>query len=150
MKTTFKIILTLFVLSFVGVAVKVIFFPAHVANKAVDTTTGVIDKTLNTDNALTNYEQFKDGYNGAKAMVQNIKNAEKSLKDIESLYGEPNTWTKDIRSKHSFLQQNIDGYLMQYQSIVKDYNSNSSKVNRNLFKDKNLPSELPVDYKELK
>jgi hypothetical protein len=149
MKKSVKIILAIVALSFVGVLIKVLFFPAHVANKAVDTATGVVDQTLDADNAIANYEQFKDLYNGAKAQAQNIKNAEKSIEDLKALYGDPSTWTKDVREEYAFLKQNMDGYLMQYQSIVKEYNANSSKVNRSLFKDKDLPAELPLDYKEL-
>ncbi|WCK57280.1 hypothetical protein PP175_29255 (plasmid) [Aneurinibacillus sp. Ricciae_BoGa-3] len=140
------------VLLVLGVGVflgKLVLFPSHVANKAVDTAYGVTDKTLNADNALTNYEKFKDLYNGAKAQVMNIQNTKKSMADLKATYGVPTTWTKDVRDQQAFLQQNLDGYMMQYQSLVKEYNADSSKLNRNLFKDKNLPAELPLDYTQL-
>jgi uncharacterized protein YggE len=136
-------------LSVAIIVTKIVFFPTHVANKAVDTAHGVVDKTLNADNAISNYEMFKDLYNSAKAQAQNIKNTQKSIDDLKAMYGDPSTWSKDIREEYNYLRQNLDGYLMQYQSIVKEYNSNSSKINRNLFKDKNLPSELPLDYTQL-
>jgi hypothetical protein len=136
-------------LAIAGIVTKIAFFPTHVANKAVDTAHDVVDETLNADNAIANYEMFKDLYNGAKAQVQNIKNTQKSMDDLKEMYGDPSTWSEDIREEYNHLKQNLDGYLMQYQSIVKEYNSNSSKINRNLFKDKNLPSELPLDYTQL-
>jgi hypothetical protein len=150
MKHVAKILLILFAFTFLGVGIKLFFFPAHVAEKTVETAEGVVDQTLNADNAIANYEQFKDGYNGAKAMAQNIANSEKSIVDLKDWYGEADTWTKDMREEYAFLNQTMEGYKMQYQSIVKDYNSNSSKLNRNLFKDSDLPAELPLDYKEIK
>lgn len=136
-------------LTIAGIVVKVVFFPAHVADTAIDTAYGVVDQTLNANNALVNYEAFKDLYNGAKQQAANIKSAEQQIENLKATYGDPKTWTKDIREEHAFLQQNLEGYKMQYQSIVKQYNSDSSKLNRNLFKDKNLPAELPLDFKEL-
>jgi len=36
---------------------------------------------------------------------------------------------------------------MMYQKIVQEYNADSQKLNRNLFKSKSLPYMLPDDYK---
>lgn len=146
MKTYFKLILGLVFIFILVIATKIMFFPVNVADKVVNTANGVIDQTLTANNVLANYEQFKDLYNGAKSQVQNIKNAEKGISELKSMYGEASTWSKDVRAEYSHSKENVDGYVMQYQSLVKEYNSNSSKVNRNLFKDKKLPSELPLDY----
>lgn len=144
-----KIVGIVFLLAIAGIITKVVFFPVHVADKAVDTANGVVDKTLNADNVLQNYENFKDLYHDAKSQVMNIETAKKSMEQIKETYGDPSTWTKDVRENYNFQQQNINGYMMQYQSLVKEYNSDSSKMNKNLFKDKNLPSELPLDYTQL-
>ena len=146
MKTGLKILGFVVALSFVGVLVKIVFFPAHVANQVVNTAQDAVDKTINADNAIFNYEQFKDQYNDAKAQIANIEQDKKDMENLKNTYGEPNTWTKDIRDQQQHFQENLDGHNMMYQSIVKEYNSNSSKINRKLFKDKNLPSELPLDY----
>lgn len=133
-----------------GCVAKAVLFPAHVANKAIDTAAGVFDQTLNANNALFNYENFKDLYNGAKAQVMNIVSIQQSIDQLKEDYGDPVDWTKDVRDDANFLKQSLEGYKMQYQSLVKQYNSDSSKLNRNLFKDKGLPDELPLDYMELK
>lgn len=109
----------------------------------------VVKKTLDADNVLTNYEMYKDLYNGAKQQVVNIHNAEESMKHIKDTYGEPTTWPKDVRAQYDNYNQTLEGLKMQYNRTVSDYNSNSTKLNRNLFKDKNLPSELPLDYSQL-
>lgn len=135
--------------SILGLVVKFVLFPFFVADKVSETTHGVVEKTLNADNALSNYEQFKDLYNGAKQQAMNIQNAEESIAKIKETYGESTSWPEDIRDEYNFQNQTIEGYKQQYQRTVSDYNSNASKLNRNLFKDKNLPSELPLDYNEL-
>jgi hypothetical protein len=130
---------------------KAILFPAKVANNVADTAIGVVDKTLNADNALFNYENFHNMYQGAKQQVVNIKNNEKSLTRLKETFGEDvSKWPKDTRQELYHTQQTIDGYKMQYERIASDYNADSKKFNRNLFKDKNLPFELPLDYTQLK
>lgn len=109
----------------------------------------VVEKTLDADNVISNYEQFKDDYNGAKAVAQNVKMAESSMDEIREMYGEPDTWDKDTRKEYNFQKQTRDGLLMQYQSIVKTYNANSEKLNRNVFKDSDLPYTLPLEISEL-
>lgn len=132
-----------------GFVLKAVLFPVHVAKTVLNTGTNIIDKTLDANNVIFNYENFKDMYNNSKAQVMNIVNTQKTMQGIKDTYGEPKTWSKDIRSDFAFQQSNLDGFMMQYQSIVKQYNSDSSKLNRKIFKDNKLPSELPLDYKEL-
>lgn len=154
MKTSTKVWLWIIGIGIVfgifGLIFKIVLFPSYVANKAVDTGYGIVDKTMNADNALFNYEQYYDLYQGAKQQVMNINNCQKQIDNLKKTYGEDTSkWTKDIRNDFAFQQQTIEGYLMQYQKIVSEYNSNSQKLNRNLFKAKELPYELPLNYKEL-
>ncbi|MFC8686049.1 hypothetical protein [Brevibacillus porteri] len=133
-----------------GLLAKSILFPAHVANKAADTAYGVVDKTLNAENALYNYENFQNLYQGAKQQASNIENAKSSIKRLKEVYGEDtSTWDKEATEQLNLALQNIDGYAMQYQRIVAEYNADSKKLNRNLFKDKELPYELPISHEEL-
>lgn len=154
MKTSTKVWLWILGIGFVfgifGLILKVVLLPSYVANKAVDTGYGIVDKTLNADNALFNYEQFYDLYQGAKQQTINIKNCQTQIDNIKKIYGEDSSkWTKDIRNELAFQQQTLEGFQMQYQKIVSEYNSNSQKLNRNLFKAKELPYELPLNYMEI-
>jgi len=154
MKSIAKIwlsVLGMFVaIGIVGFIGKVVLFPVHVLDKTAETGYGIVDKTLNADNAIFNYEQFHDLYQGAKQQVVNILNSKNQINNLKETYGEDaSKYTKDVRSDLSFQQQNLEGYLLQYQKIVSEYNSNSKKLNRELFKSKELPYQLPLDYKEL-
>lgn len=119
------------------------------ADQVTDTTADVVDQTLDADHVLANYEQFKDDYHNAKAIAENVRTAEASMQEVKDMYGDPATWTESVRKEYNFNKQTRDGILMQYQSIVKTYNANSEKLNRNLFKDKNLPYQLPMNIADL-
>jgi hypothetical protein len=62
MNEDLKFILTATAIILAGVmlalAIKVIFFPIHVAEKSVDMSYGVIDETLTAENAVYNEEIF--------------------------------------------------------------------------------------------
>ena len=140
----------IFAIGLVGFIGKVVLFPVHVLSKTAETGYGIIDKTLNADNAIFNYEQFHDLYQGAKQQAINISNSKNQINNLKETYGEDaSKYPKDVRNDLSFQQQNLEGYLIQYQKIVSEFNSNSKKLNRELFKAKDLPYQLPMDYKEL-
>lgn len=136
------LILFLFFLNLIGIF-------SFFTDQVTDTAAGVVDQTLDADNVLTNYEQFKDDYHNAKAVAENVRTAEASMQEIKDMYGDPANWTESIRKEYNFNKQTRDGILMQYQAIVKTYNANSEKLNRNLFKDKNLPYQLPLNIADL-
>jgi len=140
----------IFAIGLVGFIGKVVLFPVHVLDKTAETGYGIVDKTLNADNVLFNYEQFHDLYQGAKQQAVNITNSKNQISTFKETYGEDaSKYTKDVRNDLSFQQQNLEGYLLQYQKIVSEFNSNSQKLNRELFKSKELPYQLPLDYREL-
>lgn len=144
------IFLAVFVIAILGAVAKVLFFPAKVANDMVDTAIGVEEKTLNANNALFNYENFYDMYQGAKQQKKNIADAQSSIETLQTTFGEDvSKWPKDTREEYYFKNQTLDGYKMQYARIVADYNADSKKFNRSLFKAKELPYQLPEDWNNL-
>jgi len=148
MKIFFIVLAIIFSLGFISAGLGLITLPGHVTSNSVQTAHDVVDKTINVNNALFNYEEFFNKYEGAKMQATNIKNTEKAIQTLKDTYGEDATkWPKDVRSDYSNLQQNIEGYKMMYQKIVQEYNADSQKLNRNLFKSKSLPYMLPDDYK---
>jgi len=148
MKIFFIVLAIIFSLGFISAGLGLITLPGHVTSNSVQTAHDVVDKTINVNNALFNYEEFFNKYEGAKMQATNIKNTEKSMQTLKDTYGEDAMkWPKDVRNDYSNLQQNIEGYKMMYQKIVQEYNADSQKLNRNLFKSKSLPYMLPDDYK---
>jgi len=148
MKIFFIGLAIIFSLGFVSAGLGIITLSGHVASNSVQTAHDVVDKTINADNAVFNYEAFFNKYEGAKMQVKNINNTEKSIQTLKDTYGiDATKWPKDVRGDYSNLQQTIEGYKMMYQKVVQEYNSDSQKLNRNLFKAKSLPYMLPDDYK---
>ena len=106
----------IFSLGFISAGLGLITLPGHVASNSVQTAHDVVDKTINANNALFNYEEFFNKYEGAKIQATNIKNTEKAIQTLKDTYGEDAIkWSKDVRNDYSNLQQNIEGYKMMYQ-----------------------------------
>ena len=142
------------ILGFIGLlalvlVVKIVVLPLFVADQVVESGKGVVSKTLDSDNVIFNYENFHNLYQGAKQQAANIQNTDKSIQNLKDTYGEPSTWNEETQKENQHLQENKDGYLLMYQKIVSEYNADSAKLNRKLFKDKNLPAELSQDYTQL-
>jgi len=129
-----------------GFTWRIVFSPMHVANRAIDAGYDIVDRVVDGDNIIFNYENFFNMYQAAKQQVGNINSAQKSIDDFKETYGEDATkWPKDVRTEYNRLKSNIDDYKLMYGKAVADYNSKSKQLTRNLFKDSNLPYQLPDD-----
>lgn len=142
MKVMLKFIGFFLLLSIVGTIIKVVFFPAHVANKAVDTAYKITDKVLDADNVLQNYEFFKQQYQDYLAIDKKIANAEQAVKTFEGSAGTRDKWTFEDKTEHARLSTIVTGLKQQKEDIISQYNAKSKMQNRSLFKTKDLPSEL--------
>jgi hypothetical protein len=141
-KTVLTWIMIIAVVSAIGFLTKIAFFPAHVANKGIDTAYGVVDKTLNADNAIYNYEWFKTQYESYNSINKKIENAKKAVSDFEKSAGSRDKWTFEDKNEHARLSSIVTGLEAQNADIVAEYNAKSKMANRSLFKDKNLPEQL--------
>lgn len=92
----------------------------------------VIDKTLQTNNILTNYELFHDESQNFTARVAQIQE-QRGFLDKEA---DP--------AERSRLRMEMAAQQQSCRELAADYNANSQKLNRNLFKDRGLPPVLDV------
>lgn len=149
MKSAFKIfgavVLISFVLGVMGFVAKVVLFPAHVANAGVDTAYGVVDKTLNADNAIYNYEWFKKEYADYISLKNKVQLSQQSLDSYTStLPKEREKWTSDDKNELSRLNTILLGQKQQLQDLISEYNAKSQMANRTIFKTGDLPQQLPT------
>lgn len=135
-------IVAVVVLSVAGIILRAVLLPVHMANKTVDTAYGVVDKVMNADNALSNYEWFKQQYEDYKAIQAKLKKADASITKFEESAGDRDKWTFEDKNEHSRLTTISDGIRYQMEDIKAQYNAKSKMLSRNLFKDKNLPYQL--------
>jgi hypothetical protein len=132
------IFLVLSILIFIG---KVILFPAHVVNSAVDGAYNIVTKTLDADNIIYNYEWFKQEWEDYKAISQKVETAEKQKKSFNDEAGTRDKWTFEDKNEYSRLSSILQGLQNQRNDLVATYNARSKMVNRSIFK-QGVPNQI--------
>ncbi len=122
--------------------VRAAFFPVHVANTVVTSAENIVDKTLNADNVLYNYEWFKQQYQDLNAIQAKIKLADASVVSFDKDSGPRSTWTFEDRTEHSRLSSISLGLKQQAEDMKATYNARSKMANRNIFKTGDLPESI--------
>lgn len=115
---------------------------SHTLKRTKETAYGVIDKTMNADNAIYNYEWFKQQYNDYLAIQKKIEEAQNAVINFEFSAGERSTWTFEDKTEHSRLNSIVDGLKYQLQDIISEYNAKSKMVNRAILKTGDLPETI--------
>ena len=93
----------------------------------------VINKTLETNNIITNYEAFIDIKNNFDARMEQINTYKTVLEATE----EP--------AERSKLRVEVAAMEQTCRELAAKYNANSAKMNRNIFKDNGLPETLSIE-----
>lgn len=140
-KTIVWSVVVIILLPFVGCLVKTLWFPAMVANTAIDSAAGILKTTLDSDNVIYNYEWFKLTYEQVEAYRQKLATAEQSASQFKEDAGPRTGW--DFSDKDEFARLNTT--KMGLSNMLKDtiavYNARAKMMNRSFFKGK-LPSEI--------
>jgi len=153
MKTAFYFFLTIFGLVFltgVGWGLRVLLLPARVIDRGISTVEGVVDKTLTADNAIYNYEWFKQQKADIGAIEQKITVAQDSVVSFELAAGARSTWTFEDKTEDARLRSITQGLQSQYRDMVGTYNARASMATRNIFEDGKIPRVLEMGASFLK
>lgn len=142
MKTFFIAILILFSLIFASFVIKIIFFPINTAEKILETAYDAQDETLNAENAIYNYEYFKNQKESIDATKQKLMIARDSVERFKEEAGERSTWTFEDKNEYSRLNAVSQGIESQLKDMIADYNAKSSMANRAIFKDSIVPNYI--------
>jgi hypothetical protein len=142
MTSGIKFIFVIAVLFIVIVGVKLILFPVRVVNQNIDTATGIYEKTMDSDNAIYNYEWFKE----QEAHIRECLKNEEISKDewnyfLSQLPGDRTKWSREDKQEESSLRGSYYALQKLTNKAMEDYNAKASMVTRNIFKD-NLPSTI--------
>ena len=135
----FSIILVVAVSS---ILFKVVYLPLHVANRAVETAYGVVDKTLNAENVIYNYEWFKRSYNSYKALKDKYVTAKSSVNQFLVDYPNKDKWKEEDKTEYSRLNTIVQAYENQMNDAEAEYNARSAMANRSIFKTGDLPERI--------
>jgi hypothetical protein len=126
-------------LMLVGFVAKIVFFPAHVANKEIQTGYDVVDKTLNADNAIYNYEWFKRQKESIDALNKKYENAQNDVSTFQELAGSRDKWTYEDKNEEARLRTISSGFFNQLKDAIAEYNARTKMANREIFQDGILP-----------
>lgn len=108
----------------------------NTANKVANSADKVVDKTLQADNVITNYERFFDLQANFSARVMQIAEHKSLIDDAVVMKN-----TDDA----NLLRVELAGMKQSCREIASQYNADASKINKNIFKSKNLPNVLNME-----
>lgn len=138
------VLLGLVILGVVGRAVRIAMFPVRVLDRSIETTEGIVDKTLNANNALYNYEWFKQQKEDIKAIEAKIEIAQTAEASFKAESGDRKNWTFEDKNESARLGAIKQGLQSQYQDMVATYNARAKMANRNIFLDGKIPSIIQL------
>ncbi len=102
----------------------------------------IISKTIDADNALYNYEWFKQQHEDVLAIDIEISNSQGVVDNYTAMAGERKDWRRDDRIEYNRLSSVVLGLKNQRAGMIAKYNARSKMANRSLFKDNSLPGQM--------
>ena len=90
---------------------------------------------LNANNAIYNYEWFKQKYQDIEASKKQLVNARASYSSFTASAGVRSAWTFEDKTEDSRLRAIVLGLENNLQSQIADYNARANMATRNIFED---------------
>ena len=140
----------LFVLSIFSLFMGIATLPFHAASNSVNTAHEIIDKTINADNAIYNYEWFKQQDQDIKAMDAKVRIAEEAVLSFEAVAGPRTQWTFEDKTEDARLRSVALGNRTQYENLIADYNARASMANRDIFREGLIPNVIEASASLIK
>lgn len=131
-----------FIIWGIGLALNVVSLPFHAASNTVQMGHDVIDKTLNADNAIYNYEWFKQQYQDIQVAKQQYAVAVETENAFKESAGPRSEWTFEDKTEAARLASVTLGLKQQIIQRTEDYNARAKMASRNIFEDGVLPQVL--------
>jgi cell division protein FtsL len=133
-KVFWLIIVAVIVIGAIGWAINLASQPAR-----------IVTKTMDADNVIFNYEHFYNLWNDIKAISKKIEDQDAQIAQFKVDTGPRENWGFADKDAYDKMQQTLVGLKQYRQTIIAQYNSDSSKLNRSLFKGKDLPYRVNED-----
>ena len=128
-----------------GFVLKTLFFPVHVLDKTIQTGYDTVDKTLNADNAIYNYEWFKRQKESIDATNKKLEIASKAVTSFEQSAGTRKDWTFEDKGEDARLRSISQGIESQLKDMIAEYNARTKMANREIFQDGIIPSFIDAN-----
>jgi len=135
-------VVALILISLAAIGLKALWLPVHTIKKGVDMGYDVVDKTMDGEKAIANYEWFKNQEQQIKVLGNQMNRSLEELNDFKAtLSNDRKEWDMYDKDEYSRLRSNVTGIGQMLDAAIGDYNAKSSMVNRSVFKD-NLPTNI--------
>lgn len=96
----------------------------------------IVDKTLDADNVIYNYEWFKQMTQDLDAMEKKILITKKSIEDFKKDHKKPyGEWSFGDKEEMSRLRTDLRGQEAHFEQLKADFKARSKMANRAIFKD---------------
>ena len=107
----------------------------------------IIERTLDADNVLYNYEWFKQRFQSIQAIDKKIIDAEQAVETFKEEAGPRDGWHREDREESSRLSAITLGLKQQRADLAAEYNARSKMANRSIFKagDIELPETIELE-----
>jgi hypothetical protein len=124
------------------IIIKILFFPVNTAEKLINTAYDAQEKTLNADNAIYNYEWFKQQNEDINAAKSQLDNSSMAVDNFLSFAGERDNWTFEDKNEYARLNSIKLGLQNYLETLIADYNARAKMANRNIFENSILPNYI--------
>lgn len=128
-------------LAAVGVAVTVIGFTCNPWKQAGR----IVNRTIDADNVLYNYEWFKQRYQDIQAVDAKVKSANLAVLGLKTELGSRDEWKRQDREEVQRLSTIHLGLQHQRNDLVAEYNARSKMANRSIFRSGELPESISIE-----
>jgi len=116
---------------------------ADTASEPVKQAAQIVERTINADNVIYNYEWFHQQYQNAQNYQRQIDQKEQRVTEMQrSLPQDRTQWTREDRAELFQLQTELSGLRAMRSTVVSDYNAHASMANRSIFLGGSLPPSL--------
>jgi hypothetical protein len=133
-----------------SLATGIISFPFHMAGNEIQTAHDVVDKTINADNAIYNYEWFKQTYEDINAQKAQLSNAQQTFDSFVAGSGDRKNWTFEDKNEYSRLSSVVLGIKNNLEQTIANYNARAKMANRAIFQNSILPNFIDALTFQLK
>lgn len=145
MKVVLVIFGVIFALSLIvgaGFVLRIVLFPVNVASREIETAYDATNKIINADNAIYNYEWFKQQKEDIEARVEQLKAANASYQSFLISAGVRKDWTFEDKGEDARLRSVALGLENNLTQLIADYNARAKMATRNIFEDHVLPDYI--------
>lgn len=102
----------------------------------------IINKTIDADNVLYNYEYFKQQWRSVEAIDQKIASQQGGVLRFEDSAGPRSDWSRDDKIEHARLSSIVIGLEQQRADMVAQYNARAAMANRSIFLGNDCPQHI--------